>query len=102
MITSAAPPPDAAADGKRKQKQKQKRGHSAAERPSPSRHSVPPPSSSTTMEQPRFPRSKRNYPSEKKLSGGGRMRATARALVRGLSVVNVKRDSRGRSGFEAV
>jgi hypothetical protein len=97
MITSAAPPPDAAADGKRKQKQK--RGHSAAERPSPSRHSVPPPSSSTTME---FPRSKRNYPSEKKLSGGGRMRATARALVRGLSVVNVKRDSRGRSGFEAV
>jgi hypothetical protein len=64
----------------------------------------------TAEEQLRPPPSKRNYPSGKKLSDGGggggksRMRATARALVRGLSVVKMtrKRDSRGRGGYEAV
>jgi len=105
MITNA-PPPDAAADGKQKQKQKQKQkrgGHST-----PERHSLPAPST-MTMDQssPRPPSAKRNYPSGKKppSSGGGaggRMRATARALVRGLSVVKMKRNSGGRSGYEAV
>ena len=121
MITSAPPSPDAA-DGKGKQKQKQKRGHSKAASASfsssssagerPSRHSLPASMTPTataaaTDEQLRTPPSKRNYPSGKKLSVGGsggksRMRATARALVRGLSVVKMKRDSRGRGGYEAV
>jgi hypothetical protein len=115
MITNAPAPLADAADGKQKQK---KRGHSrAASSPellSPSRHSVPASSTTTTTtttmeEQPRPP-SKRNYPSGKKLSGGGggggggksRIRATARALVRGFSVMKMKRDSRGRGGYEAV
>jgi hypothetical protein len=114
MITNAQPSPDAA----EKQK-KRRRGSktpsspsppSAAERPKPNRHSAPPSSSTTattmtTMEQQARSPSKRNYPSGKKLSisaGGGRMRATARMLVRGLSVVKMKRDSRGRGGYEAV
>ena len=121
MITNAPPSPDAA-DGKGKQKQKQKRGHSKAASASfsssssagerPSRHSLPASMTPTataaaTDEQLRTPPSKRNYPSGKKLSIGGsggksRMRATARALVRGLSVVKMKRDSRGRGGYEAV
>ena len=111
MITTA-PPPDADAKGEQKRRHPKAKAASAsvAERPSPSRlHSAPPSSWSTMkVERPRSPPSKRNYPtSEKKLlSGGGggksRMRATARAIFRGLSVVNVKRDSRGRRGFEAI
>jgi hypothetical protein len=102
MITSA-PPPDV-------DQKEQKRGHSktasAVERRT-SRHSAAPAPSPTTTEQPQ-PRSptKRSYPSGKKASGGGvgggksRMRATARALVRGLSVV--RQDSRKGGGYEAV
>ncbi len=100
MIASAPPPEEA------NRKQKQKRGHSkAASAPAaaPAEHrqssTVTPPS-----EPPRTP-TKRNYPSGKKLSvdgGGGksRVRATARALVRGLTAV--KRNSRGGGGYEAV
>ena len=87
-LMANAPPPGA----------EQKRS-SPAER----RHSAAPPSSSidpTTLE-PR-PSTKRNYPSAKKGTGGKfRLRATARALARSLSMV--KRDSRGRGGgYEAV
>lgn len=88
MITSAPPPvPDAAAGGG---KQKRRRHSKAASSSS---------SESSTMEQPRSPGSMRNYPSspEKKLSSAGRMHATARAFVRGLSVMKVKRDSHRRS-----
>lgn len=81
LITNA-PPPNV--DPKQKTK-------SASRAPTPS-------TATTTTMAP----SKRNYPSAKKSSGGGksRMRATARALIRSLSVV--KRGSRGRGGYEAV
>ena len=89
--------------------------------PSGSSSASGPPSASSSMtmmeQQPGPPglglprlRSKRNYPSSEKgassLSASGRMRATARAFVRGISIV--KRDSRagrrsgGTDGFEAV
>jgi hypothetical protein len=110
MITSA-PPPAADAAGGRKQKRRRhpkatSSSSSAAEHPSPSRQSVPPSSWTSTMDpmgQPRPPSKRNHYPeSEKKLSGG-RMRATARAVARGLSVLNVKRDSPAgrRSGFDS-
>ena len=84
LITNAPPP---GAD--------QKRGH----------HSTPAAPTSSTTEATTLdarPSTKRNYPTAKKSSGGkSRLRATARMLVRGFSVV--KRDSRGgRSGYEAV
>jgi hypothetical protein len=99
MITTA-PPPGV--------EQKQKQGRS---KPIERRHSTvtaAPTSPSTSMAmatmEPRPPSTKRNYPAAKKQSSGGgksRLQATARALVRGFSVV--KRNSRGRgSGYEAV
>ncbi len=98
MITRAPPP--SAADADEKKRRRGGRGHSktasAPERPSPP---------SISMESPRPPSAKRNYPTGKKPSFGGtgsRMRATALALVRGLSVVKMKQNSRERGGYEAV
>ena len=109
MIANAPPP--GADEKQQKRRRDSKAPSSSSAGPSRSRGSFSPPSSTTTtattMEQQQQPRSpsKRDYPSGKKHSssaGGGRMRATARMLARGLSVVRMKRDSRGRGGYEAV
>ena len=88
MITNA-PPPDV----------DQKRGDHSG--PAERRHAAPSSSATEAMGLEARPSTKRNYPTAKKSSGGkSRLRATARALVRGLSVV--KRDPRGRNKYEAV
>ena len=78
----------------------QKRGHHSS--PAEPRHAAPTSSTTDATILDARPSTKRNYPTSKKSSGGkSRLRATARMLARGFSVV--KRDSRGgRNGYEAV
>lgn len=97
MITSA-PPLDA---DEKQQRKIAKEASSSSSADEPRHQSVQQRPLSSSLSSPSSSK-QRNYPSGKNLAGGGRMRATARALVRGLTVVKMKRDSRGRAGYEAV
>ena len=96
LITNAPPP------GPEQKQKQQGRSKPVVER----RRSTAAPTTTTTSSSspaPPPPSTKRNYPSVKKQSSSGgksRFHATARALVRGLSMV--KRNSRGGGGYEAV
>ena len=93
LITNAPPP------GPEQKQKQQGRSKPVVER----RRSTAAPTTSSSSSSPPPPSTKRNYPSVKKQSSSGgksRFHATARALVRGLSMV--KRNSRGGGGYEAV